>query len=51
VSADGVIAALGVEDLIVVRKGDAVLVCPRARARDVKSVVHELRSNTLEQYA
>jgi len=51
VSADGVVAAIGVEDLIIVRKGDAVLVCPRDRARDVKSVVHELRSEGLEQYA
>lgn len=50
-SADGLIAALGVEDMIIVRKGDAVLVCPRSRARDVKAVVHELRSTSLEQYA
>lgn len=50
-SEDGVIAALGVKDLVIVRKGNAVLVCPRTRARDVKSVVHELRSGPLDEYA
>ncbi|MBN1425434.1 mannose-1-phosphate guanylyltransferase [Candidatus Fermentibacteria bacterium] len=50
-SADGVVAALGVEDLVIVRKGNAVLVCPRTKAREVKSVVHELRSGALDEYA
>jgi mannose-1-phosphate guanylyltransferase/mannose-6-phosphate isomerase len=36
-------AVLGVEDLIVVTTPDAVLVLPRARAQDVKSVVAELQ--------
>jgi mannose-1-phosphate guanylyltransferase/mannose-6-phosphate isomerase len=36
-------AVLGVEDLIVVTTPDAVLVLPRARAQDVKSIVAELQ--------
>jgi mannose-1-phosphate guanylyltransferase/mannose-6-phosphate isomerase len=36
-------AVLGVEDLIVVTTPDAVLVLPRARAEDVKTLVAELR--------
>ena len=37
-------AVLGVEDLIVVSTPDAVLVLPRARAEDVKSLVAELQA-------
>ncbi len=36
-------AVLGIEDLIVVTTPDAVLVLPRARAEDVKSLVAELQ--------
>lgn len=32
------LAALGVEDLIVVSAGDAILVCPRERVQDIKQV-------------
>lgn len=37
------IAALGVTDLVVVDTPDAVLVCPRNRAQDVKKLVQKLR--------
>lgn len=37
------VAVLGVSDLIVVDTPDAVLVCPRARAQDVKKIVEKLR--------
>ncbi len=37
------IALLGVEDLLVIDSGDAVLVCPRNRAQEVRTVVEELR--------
>jgi mannose-1-phosphate guanylyltransferase len=35
-------ALIGVNDLVVVRSGKAVLVCPRARAQDVKLIVARL---------
>ncbi|AGZ39416.1 mannose-1-phosphate guanylyltransferase [Actinoplanes friuliensis] len=38
------VAALGVRDLIIVDTPDAVLVCPRNRAQEVKSLVDELKS-------
>ncbi|WP_213453594.1 mannose-1-phosphate guanylyltransferase [Rhizomonospora bruguierae] len=38
------VAALGVKDLIVVDTPDAVLVCPRERAQDVKKLVDELKA-------
>ncbi|HET6212456.1 MAG TPA: mannose-1-phosphate guanylyltransferase, partial [Micromonosporaceae bacterium] len=36
-------AALGVSDLVVVDTPDAVLVCPRSRAQDVKKLVDALK--------
>lgn len=42
-SEDRVIATVGVENLIVVDTGDAVLVCPRGRAQDVKAIVDRLK--------
>ncbi len=38
------IALLGVEDLVVVRAGDTVLVCRKDRAQDVKAIVARLAS-------
>ena len=39
------VAALGVRDLIIVDTPDAVLVCPRDRAQEVKSLVDELKES------
>jgi mannose-1-phosphate guanylyltransferase len=39
---DEVIALVGVRDLVVVRAGNATLVCPLERAQDVKRVVERL---------
>ncbi|HZU87774.1 MAG TPA: mannose-1-phosphate guanylyltransferase/mannose-6-phosphate isomerase [Stellaceae bacterium] len=41
-SEGGLVAALGVEDLVVVATGDAVMVAPRARAQEVKQLVARL---------
>jgi mannose-1-phosphate guanylyltransferase/mannose-6-phosphate isomerase len=40
----GTVAVLGVDGLVVVRTGDAVLVMPRERAQDVRRVVDQLRA-------
>lgn len=37
------IAALGCTDLVIVDSGDALLVCPRERAQEVKKIVDELK--------
>ena len=39
----GTVAVLGVEDLVVIRTGDAVLVLPREKSQDVRRIVAELR--------
>jgi mannose-1-phosphate guanylyltransferase len=44
------VALLGVEDLVVVDTPDAVLVCPKTRAQDVRLVVDELARRRLERY-
>jgi mannose-1-phosphate guanylyltransferase len=44
--AEGIIGMIGVKDLIVVRTGDALLVCPRDRAQDVKKLVQKMKSDT-----
>jgi mannose-1-phosphate guanylyltransferase len=44
------VATLGVDDLIVVDTPDAVLVCGRKRAQDIKSIVDELKRRGDEKY-
>jgi mannose-1-phosphate guanylyltransferase len=43
------VALLGVEDLAVVDSGDAILVCRRERAQDVRSIVSALERARLER--
>lgn len=43
--ADRVVAVLGVDGLVVVDTPDALLVCPRDRVEDVKSLVDEVRKH------
>jgi len=50
-SDQGLIAALGVKDLVIVRTGDVTLVCPRDRAQDVRTLVQRLkRDPSLARY-
>jgi mannose-1-phosphate guanylyltransferase len=44
------IAVIGVKDMVVVDAGDAILVCPRDRAQDVRRVVDELSRRRLDRY-
>lgn len=39
---DETIALIGVENLVVVRSGNATLICPRDRAQDVRDIVEQL---------
>ena len=41
-SEDGLVAVMGLSDVIVARTGDATLVCSKDRARDVRLIVREL---------
>ncbi len=42
-SEGGLVAALGVKDLVIVRTGDVTLVCARDRAQDVRALVERLK--------
>jgi mannose-1-phosphate guanylyltransferase len=44
------VAVLGVDDLVVVDSPDAVLVCPRDRAQDVRRIVDALGSGRLRRF-
>ncbi len=49
-SPDRLVATIGLEDMIVVDTGDALLICPRSRAQEVKQIVEMLRARGLERY-
>ncbi len=40
---DKIIATIGVDDMVIVDTDDALLVCPKSRAQDVKKVIEELK--------
>jgi len=42
---EGLLGVFGIEDLIVVKSGDAVLVCPVEKAEEVKALVARLRKS------
>ncbi len=44
------VAAIGVEDIIIVETEDALLVCSKDRAQDVSQVIEILRKNKWEEY-
>jgi mannose-1-phosphate guanylyltransferase len=45
------VAAIGVKDLVVVESGNALLVCHRSRAQEVKVLVERLRAGEFYEYA
>lgn len=47
---DKLIATLGVQDLIIIQTEDALLVCDKNRAQDVKMIVDRLSEEGMEQY-
>ncbi len=44
------IAVVGLSDVVIVETPDAILVCPRDRAQDVRNIVAELKARGLEAY-
>lgn len=42
------IATIGLEDIVVIDTHDAILICPKSRAEDVKKIVEELKSRGRE---
>lgn len=46
----GLVAVLGLKDVIVVQEGGATLVCSREKAEDVKGIVDRLKRKKLQKY-
>ncbi len=49
VADQGVVAALGITDLVIVRSADAVLVVPRERAQEVRRLVQKLKDGSFDE--
>ena len=48
-SQDKTVAAIGLRDLIVVQTDEAVLVLPRSRAQDVKTIVEQMKAKAAKR--
>lgn len=46
----GLVTLVGVNDLIVIRTGGIILVCPKDKAQEIKSLVEDLAARGLEEY-
>jgi len=49
-SSKGVVGLVGLDDVVVVQEGGAVLVCKREKAEDVKSLVEKMRRMRMDRY-
>lgn len=49
-SDEGLIAVVGMEDVVVVQDGNTTLVCKRENAEDVKKIVEKLKKDSKHQY-
>jgi len=49
-SSSRLVAALGLRGVVIIDTGDAVLVCPKERAQDVKKIVEQLKRDGKEEY-
>ena len=47
---EGLVAIIGLDDVVVVKEGNAILVCKRDKAEEVKAVVEQLKHNNKTQY-
>lgn len=50
VYSDRLIVTIGIGDVIVIDTDDALLICHRERAQDVRAVVNHLRSTNMDEY-
>jgi len=48
-SEDGLVATIGVKDLIIVNSGDAILICNKENSQDVKKITEQLKHSGREE--
>lgn len=51
VQSQKLVATIGIQDMVIVEAEDAILVCPKARAQEVKTLVDELKARGMGQFA
>ena len=44
------VATIGIKNLIIVETDDALLICPRDKAQDVKTLVDVMKRKNIDQY-
>jgi mannose-1-phosphate guanylyltransferase len=49
-TADRLIATVGIKDMVIVDTEDAILICPKDRAQDVRKIVEELKASGRAAY-
>ena len=49
-SPDQLVATIGLDNLVIINTGDAVLICPKDRSQDVKKVVEQLKARGQTKY-
>src|ERR1700716_552008 len=49
-SPNKLVAAVGLEDMVVIETDDAILICPKARSQDVKLIVERLKKMGKTEY-
>lgn len=49
-STERLVATIGVDNLIIADTGDALLICPKENAQEVKDLVEMLRKNEMKEY-
>jgi mannose-1-phosphate guanylyltransferase len=47
---EGLVAVVGMEDVVVVKHGNTTLVCKRDKTEEVKKIVEQLKSGNKNQY-
>lgn len=47
---EGIVALVGLDDVIVVRDGNTTLVCKRDKAEDIKKIVEQLKAENKQKY-
>jgi mannose-1-phosphate guanylyltransferase len=47
---DPLVVTLGVNDLVIVNTGDAILICPKDRCQDIKEIIKLLQDKNLYEY-
>jgi mannose-1-phosphate guanylyltransferase len=50
ISSQRLVAAIGIEDMVIIDTDDVLLVCSRDRAQDVKKLVETLKRNEQNKY-